>query len=469
MGVDRRHLEVHRGKFRVTLAVPRNLHEALGTRLKRSLRTDSLAIANRLKHAAIAEMRAEIDQARGVSVKRPDAIMREALEIAAYLKRLDDGRAMDEILEAIRARQDALGRHESRVHDDPETGQHFQNWESVPTPLSKSFGQVARGRATPVGVAHEEYLSKLLVKARTKADDVRAVAYLVKWCDEKDVPLMLEGITRKVAVRFVDDFGILTGGLHPRTQNKYVSRLSSYWRYLLKRELVEVDVWAGLSVPVPATPHEEEERAFTDEEVRTLLTGPATQEIADLTRCGALSGARLDAIVCMKVKDTRDGVFTLKKQKKEKSSRDIPIHPELDEIVERRTANKTGDDPFFPEWPAPRRADSVRERSFKASNAFTAYRRLCGVEEKVEGRRRSLVNFHSLRRWFITKAERAGQNPDLIAAIVGHKRSGITLGRYSEGPEMVQARACVAAVRLPALDRPAPEPRALTPRKRVLK
>ena len=142
------------------------------------------------------------------------------------------------------------------------------------------------------------------------------------------------------------------------------------------------------------------------------------------------------------------------------------MHPDLAEIALRRSAGKRDNDPLFPEWPAPKKAGSMRERSFKASNAFTEYRRLCGVEEKLEGKRRSLVNFHSFRRWFITKAERAGKDKDLIAAIVGHKRSGITLSRYSEGPEMRAARRCVAAVRLPALDRTAPEARALTPRKR---
>lgn len=52
----------------------------------------------------------------------------------------------------------------------------------------------------------------------------------------------------------------------------------------------------------------------------------------------------------------------------------------------------------------------------------------------IEGKRRSLVNFHSLRRWFITKAEQAGQPESIIAAVVGHKRQGMTLGGYSGGP-----------------------------------
>jgi integrase len=65
------------------------------------------------------------------------------------------------------------------------------------------------------------------------------------------------------------------------------------------------------------------------------------------------------------------------------------------------------------------------------------------------GKRRSRVNFHSFRRWFITMAERADQPESIIAVVVGHKRASMTLGVYSGGPLMEQARRCVEAVSLP--------------------
>jgi integrase len=250
----------------------------------------------------------------------------------------------------------------------------------------------------------------------------------------------------------MDDFGAFSGGLDPVTQNKYLGRLSLYWRFLELRGHVPTDVWTGLSVKAEDTPHHEKERGFKDAEVARLFMGDPPPKLRDVMMIGALTGARLDAIVDLKVRDTVDGCFTFKPQKKEAGPRDVPIHPDLREIVARRTKDKKPEDDLFPEWPAPKKADSLRERSFKTSNAFTEYRRTVGVEEMLPGKRRSLVNFHSFRRWFITKAERAGQNGDLIAAIVGHKRSGITLGRYSDGPEMRRARRCVAAVKLPPLD-----------------
>ena len=58
------------------------------------------------------------------------------------------------------------------------------------------------------------------------------------------------------------------------------------------------------------------------------------------------------------------------------------------------------------------------------------------------------------RRWFITEAERADQPESIIAAVVGHKRHGMTLGRYSAGPLLEQARRCVEAVKLPVRQKP---------------
>jgi integrase len=83
------------------------------------------------------------------------------------------------------------------------------------------------------------------------------------------------------------------------------------------------------------------------------------------------------------------------------------------------------------------------------SKQFTAYRRKLGIGEDGSGRRRAVVNFHSFRRWFTSAAERAGQLENVIAAVVGHKRPGLTFGRYSSGRSMEQMRACVEAVRLP--------------------
>jgi integrase len=256
-------------------------------------------------------------------------------------------------------------------------------------------------------------------------------------------------------VRFMDALPEIAKAdqqLSPVTLNKYLGRLSRYWEWLVRREEAEANVWDRLKLTEPRMAAGEEERAFTDREAAALLNGPAEQRMHDLMRIAALTGARLDAIVDLKVGGCGDGLFIFKPQKRETGERAVPIHPDLAEIVARRTEGKRPEDDLFPEWPPARKVGSVRERSFKASNQFTAYRRAVGVDEVVAGKRRARVNFHSWRRWFITKPEQPDQPESIIAAVVGHRRKGMTLGRYSAGPLIAQARRCVEAVRLPGLD-----------------
>jgi hypothetical protein len=123
MSTDTRWLEKHGGQWRVTVAVPGALHKTLGTRLKRPLHTDSLAVANRLKFQAIAELRARIEQARELAGGKPRAIIREAIEIAEYRKRAttpDEHQILDEAI--VERTHDILG-VEIRTAVDEATGE----------------------------------------------------------------------------------------------------------------------------------------------------------------------------------------------------------------------------------------------------------------------------------------------------------------------------------------------------------
>jgi hypothetical protein len=97
---DTRYLELHRGKWRATVAVPRPLHTQLGSRLKRPLNTTSLATANALKWAVVAELRAIIDKAARGNPKA-DQPADEALTIAAHRAALRDPEAVAQLDEAV--------------------------------------------------------------------------------------------------------------------------------------------------------------------------------------------------------------------------------------------------------------------------------------------------------------------------------------------------------------------------------
>jgi integrase len=373
----------------------------------------------------------------------------EAIEIAEFRAHAatDAERAM--IDDGIVLRAEEIRGDPVRTDVEPTTGEPVYEFDSDRERRADHYAAIALGRATPIDLHHEAFVSQSVTKARTKADDRRAIKYLLAWCKRKGVAPTLQAVTRRVAVQFMDDIRGTVGDLEPITLNKYLGRLSRYWQWLSLRGDVESDPWVRLKVPSPRRDYNERERPFTDNEVAKLLSGPAPQHMQDLMKIAALTGARLDAIVDLRVKNCVGGLFVFKPQKKETKPRPVPIHSDLASIIARRTGGKTEDEGLFPEWPPPKKAGSYRERSFKASNAFTSYRRSVGVEHKVEGKRRSLINFHSFRRWFITKAEQADQPPHIIATVVGHNRGSVTLDTYSRGPLIEQMRRCVEAVRLP--------------------
>jgi len=447
---DKRYLELHRGKWRVTVAVPKELQGSFGTtRLKQSLKIDSLTVANQLKWPVVAEMKAALAQAAGVG----SATQSLAEELRQRLLRAQTDDQVEQLETAIDVHAEMLRGRRVGTDFDPHTGEEIEVFAPDMERRAGQFRKIATGLATPLDHLHSQYLAQLTVKARTKSDDTRAMALLKRWCEQEDVGPYLQSFpTKRSAVAFMDGLQALEPTLSPVTLNKYLLRLSRYWQWLEKREEVPSNIWQGLTLATPQRQHDELERPFTDEEIMTLLNGDASQAMHDVMRIAALTGCRIDPIVCLRVADCRDdGVFIFKPQKSEKGPRICPIHPDLVEIVARRTEGKQPDAPLFPEWPGPKDPKSTRERSFKTSNQFTAYRRLVGVADEREGRRRSLVNFHSFRRWFITKAEQADQPESIIAAVVGHKRQGMTLGVYSAGPKVEQARRCVEAVRLPVL------------------
>ncbi len=465
------YLELHGGYYRVTMGVPAALQPQLGRRLKRTLGTKSLLSANTLKLPVVREFKASIDKAWECIGGKSRSELHEAVAWANVLQDAVDRRdpAHGALLEALRQREAEIasaGATWKTAIDEDGEAYDYEVPASGALRKADGFGAIARKEATPIGLHHEAFVKTLKIKARSLSDDPRALDILLRWCGSVGVDPYLERIDIRTAVRFMDDIGEFEG-LAWATSTKYLGRLRRYWGYLLKRAIVPDNPWVHCRLEKPEDDSEDQERALTDVEAQKLLMGSPPPGMMDVMLVAALTGARLDAVIDLRVGECAEGWFTFKRQKKEARARDVPIHPALKQLVADRVKGKAPEDDLFPEWPEPKSKDTKRERSSYFSKRFTVYRRRLGVDEVVDGKRRSLVNFHSWRRWFITKMERAAVDGDLIAAIVGHKRSGLTLGRYSEGPEMQAAQAAIAKVRLPPLDgSPVLEAQPLTPRRR---
>ncbi|WP_114946144.1 tyrosine-type recombinase/integrase [Microvirga calopogonii] len=450
---DKSYLEKHGGMWRVTVSVPRDLQKTLGaTKLKRGLNTDSLKVANALKWNVVAELKAQIAKAQKNTPADP--LLQEALALRAELARMKPHEVEEFKLWVVSERAEEIRGDPLDKDPHPYSGQY--EYDPEREQRADHFYGIATGRTTPLSAYVDEWHTQTPDrKPRTKDEDRRALRYLEEWCKRENVSPTIEAITRKAAGRFIGGMSAVSASgqsgqkLSVRSINKNISQLTAYWKWLKRRGLVEDNPWREQSLPKERTPKGEAERAFTDEELLKLLNGtPHNKALGPLMRIAALTGARIDAIVSLKVKDCVNGFFVFKPQKREPGERIVPIHSALVPLIAEMTEGRSHEDDLFPEFPEPP-PNKGRERSMPAVKAFGRYRESVGVHEKVEGRRRARTNFHSFRRWFITKADEAGQPESVIAAVVGHKRGGITLNVYSGAELREQCRACIEAVRLP--------------------
>jgi integrase len=331
--------------------------------------------------------------------------------------------------------------------------------------IGREHGAAARERF--MGIAHghvdvdhhlEAYLKEAGLAPKTVNERRGLVGRFAKWARSEN--LVMRDVTRAVAGRY---FGAHIAPLHRRTAAKHLTAITQYWDYLVRRGCVTGEnPWVGQAQPQKGRRanrgDQVRERDFTTDEIRVLLY-PAEQAgqrkdvpdpMPDAMRIAALSGMRLAEIVNMQAGDVEwdaDGAgwFALKEGKTRAAARRVPIHPDLVAIIQRRVRGRSGSATLFPELDRlPNAADALGKR-------FASYRKRLGVDDPSDGRRRSLVNFHSFRRWFVTQAGLAGQQEVVVGAVVGHAegRRTITFGTYfGQSPEAAM-RQCVEAVKLP--------------------
>ncbi|WP_421697553.1 DUF6538 domain-containing protein [Ancylobacter sp.] len=429
-----RYIERRRQTYYAVVEVAPSLREKVGKkRLIRSLQTRDLATARERRWAVVAELQKIIEDAKKGVIATPSMVE-----------------------EALRHRTAILG---DRTEENDARYALYRHVEALEErkgyEYALAYAAIATGAETPLDTHLDAWLAEQRFKPRTAGDRRRAIARLMDWGCRT-----IESVDRVKAgeyVTFMMESRDATWSGDHATVVKYISALSSYWRWMRRKGKITVEnPWSEQAPPAPKASHRDgdatEERPFTDVELAKLLAGDAAPILADAMRIAALSGARIDPIICLRAKDCMDGYFRFKPQKNEKRARVVPIHSDLTALVARRVEGKQPDDFIFDDVATPPEG-SGRERSMPVSKRFGRYLRDLGLEEMVPGKRRSLVNFHSFRRWFATKAERAGQSPHVIEAVIGHKRGSLLLDRYSGGPSPSdQMRACVEAVKLPSLE-----------------
>lgn len=438
-------------RFYARVRVPPRAKSALGSHLARSLRTDHLQEARRRLPVEVAKLQEAIqaclrDPQTGALRSAPDTVDERARWWLAHMQQRgikpgsdlppDIEAGLDEEIERIAGRP---------LREDVVLGVPEVIYERDADAVR--FADLVFGRSHPIGQGLDRYLAEREYPARTADKFQRATRRLRDYLSAEGLPDHVEQLSAQAAGRFVDHLYSL--GLTTPTVNDHVSKLNTYWAWMRVRLGVKSNPWSGQSRRAKKSEPTAQKRPFTDDELRALLCGKTSRTLHDLMRIGALSGMRIEEIARQTVGGVRAGFFTVREGKTRASAREVPIHSALRPIIERRSAGKAEGDLLFHELKAP--PSATKERSNRASNAFTLYRRRVGVDERAEGQRQSNVDFHSFRRWAATQAEEAGYLAQTIALVLGHEegRRGMTLGRYSQ-PQMVETkRAIIESIKLP--------------------
>jgi integrase len=444
MARDNRYLIRQRQTWYVVVEVPPSLRKRLGRRIKRTLDTRDINLARARRWRTLAKIKDLIEDTR--KGREGDPLELEAINWRDALEAAEQGEEGTVI--GLPEEEDPASFIRGLIVDRAEELASRRATEA----RAPGFAGIALGTATPLNLYVDQWLAEGTLgggplKERTKAERRRAVEKLAQWMLRAKLAGTVEAVSRRIAGRYLSE-ELIPSGRDAVTLGKTVRSLTSYWAWLQRRGHLQEDSrnpWSGQAPQKRSNDLDgiEAERAFTDAEVARLLANPPDETLADFIRVGALTGMRREEIGRLTIADCADGIFIVRSGKTAAAARRVPIHSALVPMIDARMEGKTPTAYLFPEL-----RSKNAERTDPIGKAFTRYRRSLGIQEGTG--RRSRVNFHSLRRWFITTAINASQPTHIVSLVVGHKegRKGMTLGRYWQGADDALLRACVEAVRL---------------------
>jgi integrase len=354
---DNRHLQKRRQGWYVRVAVPESLWKAVGKRhIIKSLKTRDVAEARQLRWAALSEIKAQLAEAHrqqnGGSVPR-------AIDLAAWE------------IEQRQWYQDVLRRcpeNGTRPDDDNELDSaDLVLWdiaeeveETHGLRRAKQFVEFVRNSSAPIEATKTAWLKQITdtVAEQTRAQHEVAIAALVK---HDPMLMFVADVTRKKAGTFIEWMDQASGKKRA-TVNRYISSLSSFWKWMIKRGITESNPWSGQMLAKKARGSSKgAKRPYTNDELVKLLSvsakdirrGNYAQAIHDLMRLGLLTGARLNEL-CSLVAADIDSIrhsLSITDGKTHSATRVIPLHDLAWPIVARRLQAAQGDGPLKrPSW-----------------------------------------------------------------------------------------------------------------------
>jgi integrase len=404
-----RHLmqKVPGGFFYVTLDIPKDVRPWFGNkpRFVKSLQTDSMTIAERLKWKFIEHWKTQIALARtgGSALEQiridiqdtPEGLDRIMLQEAHHSVAVDAAIDGDPtILEAYNTAYSGWVRLEEVV---PKWIDRKKKIDQIAEKTFDDYHSIIRAFVGRFTYLHE--VNKAAVR---------------EWLGKQEVQLR----RKKLWLTAIRGFLAVAGAD----------------KNLLDGVLIEADIPKDKRKKRKS----EARRHLEDGEIATLYKAARETDpvLSDLILLGAYTGCRIEELCSLRVEHATTEALTITDAKTEAGDRTVPVHKKLRQLVARLldeskdgylltglTFNKYGD-----------RSNAIGKR-------FGRLKTSLGFDNRIV--------FHSLRKSFITKLERSGVPESTIARLVGHEineRTSLALGLYSGGLSIEQLRPAVDKV-----------------------
>lgn len=456
-----------KNNWEVCYPLPAKLRAILKTpALNRSLGTPDKAEARRLYPMKLAMVQAEVAALLAKHFQDDDAQLSELRNLLrAWKQAADDGdpdkiSEKDILTEIIKDWGEEQRRQRIRTFKQTE---EYRATKSIPPSVKTSASRIAKKAEVVIDEALDERWKiavlvghwRAEVKPRhsqsTQEEYERAVIRFTRWCEQKRY-VALDQIDRKAVRAFVAD---CYHGKLGRTVKLALGALRGVWDHayrlgwLEEKSRVWLDHDFADKVRVGTGERKAEDDAelpFSLDDIRVLLSRLTPQPFCDLLRIAFITGARsseVAALRCEHVEKRDDGIWLTLPGTKTASARKrmVPVPVAFEPLIERVCANSK-DDYLLPLYVGKEWA-TERDRNRYINKEVNRKRRDLGLPDQDN------QGVHSARRTFVELMEGAGVPLDTIKLLVGHKRTDITLGRYSAGT-YVNLRAAMEKLAYPA-------------------
>lgn len=245
-------------------------------------------------------------------------------------------------------------------------------------------------------------------------------------------------------------FGGQTESLADGTMNRHMAALKALWDWAARRgHCSGHNPFQGFHRKLRMGVNVHDYRAWERAELEALFAKPPKRaDVREVILVGMLSGMRLNEIASLRWDQLREdaGVryFQVEDAKTQAGNRQVPLHPSLSWLWERRPSTGTGSvwPTFNPEGPGKKAgADAGKEFSrFKSARGFTDRRKA----------------FHSFRKNVTRIMERATVPENEWAQVFGHEK-GFTYGRYNpDGITLARKQEIIGLIEYPGVVLPSP-------------